>query len=131
MDTLAGFTDHQGMPRDDPSDKLKPELAITALTFYVDVNFIDDESPHARGLRRAHQEGWVRLLRTDTLDTELSKAGDDHRSALLNRSGGTVALIDQAAQATGRRIARDQRHCARSSNANRMRSWTGTSADSS
>lgn len=50
---------------------VKPELCLTGLTFYADVNFLDDPAPAAELLRRSRDEGWIRLQVTDTVGTEL------------------------------------------------------------
>jgi hypothetical protein len=47
------------------------------------VNFLDDEAPAAIALRRARDEGWLRLQYTDTLAIELSDAPAEKRQALL------------------------------------------------
>lgn len=67
---------------DEPPNSIKPELALTGLSYYVDTNFIGDDSAAAFDLRRARHEGWVRLQRTDTVGTELSEAPTGRRAAL-------------------------------------------------
>lgn len=61
------------------------------LQFAVDTNFVDDPSPAAQELRAAREAGWVRLFRTDVMDTEIGKATDpEKRSHLLSLSGKYV-----------------------------------------
>lgn len=55
----------------EPVDVVKPELNLAALTFYIDVHIIDDKSAAVAELTRARSEGWIRIQKTDTLDTEL------------------------------------------------------------
>jgi len=46
---------------------------------YFDVNFVDDETPAAHRLRQYHAEGWITLIRSDTLDTELENTKDESK----------------------------------------------------
>jgi hypothetical protein len=59
----------------EPPEIVKPELSLSQLTFYADVNFLTDSSPAAELLRRARREGWVRLQVTDTVGVELPATG--------------------------------------------------------
>lgn len=53
------------------------------LLFYVDTNFVDNPSPEAAELRALYQNGWLGLIRTDTVDTELGDKNDPERRAEL------------------------------------------------
>jgi predicted nucleic acid-binding protein len=41
--------------------------------FFIDTNFVDDETPAAVRLRELATQGWISLQKTDTLDTELQR----------------------------------------------------------
>ena len=69
-----------------PSTLVKRELCLTNLTYYLDVNVLDDPTDTMAALRRAREEGWVRLQKTDTLDTELSEAKPGRRADLVATS---------------------------------------------
>lgn len=57
------------------------------LTFYLDTNVLDDSSDWAVSLRSLSDAGWIDLVRTDTMDTELLRKPDaDARAALLAQS---------------------------------------------
>ena len=53
------------------------------LAFAVDSNFIDDGSDAAEVLRRYRDDGWIDLVRADTVETELGAARDGMRDALV------------------------------------------------
>jgi hypothetical protein len=61
----------------DPDGKPPEYLNRLGVILYFDVNFVDDESPAARELRRYYSEGWIMLMRSDTLDTELEGTQDE------------------------------------------------------
>lgn len=58
----------------------------TSLHFVIDTNTVDDVSPEMLCLRHRHTTGWINLTRTDTMDTELSSAGEERRDDLLEQS---------------------------------------------
>jgi hypothetical protein len=61
------------------------------LTFCFDTNLVADESPAMEELRRANEDGWINLTRTDTLDTELAEhRNPDSRADFLERSSDYV-----------------------------------------
>lgn len=70
----------------EPPDLIKTELCITQLSYYLDVNAVDENTAGMDQLRRARLEGWIRLQKTDTLDTELLGAPPDKLSELLRQS---------------------------------------------
>lgn len=71
----------------EPADEVKPELNLAGLTFYIDVHIIDDKSAAVAELTRARSEGWIRIQKTDTLDTELMGKQDAvAREELLSQS---------------------------------------------
>jgi hypothetical protein len=76
-----------------PSDALKPELARTGLDYYLDVNVLTEASEAMASLRRARAEGWVRLQRTDVMDTELIGAPEEKRGALIAESATYVESL--------------------------------------
>jgi hypothetical protein len=64
-----------------------PEFqCLTGLMLYIDTNVVDADDPAAADLRRLHQEGWIQLQRTDTVDTELASAPVEKRDRLLGLS---------------------------------------------
>jgi hypothetical protein len=64
---------------------------------YFDVNFVDDETPAACELRQFHAEGWITLMRSDTLDTELGDTKDeDKRLELLCASAPYIEALGPA-----------------------------------
>jgi hypothetical protein len=71
----------------EPDRRLKPEISVTGLCLYFDTNVIRDQSEAVRLLWRCRQEGWVRIQRTDVMDTELETARSDKRNWLLEESG--------------------------------------------
>jgi hypothetical protein len=71
-----------------PPTFARRELCLTNLTYYFDVHILDEQSDSMSTLRRARKEGWIRLQKTDTLDTELSKAAPDQRADLTELSAG-------------------------------------------
>lgn len=57
------------------------------LIFYVDTNFVGDNSDACERLRQLHKDGWIALQRTDDVDTELGDAKDlEKRRRLLDES---------------------------------------------
>jgi hypothetical protein len=61
------------------------------LRFYIDTNFVTDPSDAATALRTLYNDGWIELIRTDTMDTELRDAKDPaKRSDLLRQSNAYV-----------------------------------------
>lgn len=68
--------------KSEPPAILKPAINLLAISFYVDTNCVDDESPAMKALRRAWQEGWLTIQRTDVLDMELAAAKESVREAL-------------------------------------------------
>lgn len=76
-------------------DDLPPEhVNRLGVRFYFDNNFVTDDSLAAAALRRYHDEGWIDLWRTDTLDTELADAKDSER--LMNESSRYVESLGPA-----------------------------------
>jgi hypothetical protein len=71
-----------------PPTLVKRELCLTNLTYYFDVHILDEQSDSMSTLRRAREEGWIRLQKTDTLDTELLKAAPNQRADLARLSAG-------------------------------------------
>lgn len=51
--------------------------------FTLDTCAVDDESPAMQRLRTFHEQGWIRLSRTDTMDTELETAKPETKRELL------------------------------------------------
>lgn len=82
---------------DEPHDSLKRELCLTNLTLYIDVHILDSPGEDVCLLKRARDEGWIRLQRTDVMDTELSgKADPVERAQLLDRSSQYAESIGPA-----------------------------------
>jgi hypothetical protein len=70
---------------------VRPEfLQRLGIRFYFDTNFVTDESEAAESLRLMHEDGWINLWRTDTVDTELQGAKDEKRDGLLAASAPYV-----------------------------------------
>jgi hypothetical protein len=66
---------------------IPPEFqCLTGLMLYIDTNVVDSDDAAAVDLRRLHQEGWIQLQRTDTVDTELASAPVEKRERLLGLS---------------------------------------------
>lgn len=65
-------------------------VSATGLAFVIDTNIIDDASPDVAALRLLHDEGWINLTRSDTVDTELVKAENEKRDGLLAESSEFV-----------------------------------------
>jgi hypothetical protein len=75
----------------DDDNGMPPEnLERLGIRFYFDTNFVTDTSDAATRLRQLHEEGWINLWRTDTVDTELQNANDEKRRGLLDRSAPYV-----------------------------------------
>lgn len=71
----------------DPAPSLKTELSLTNITLYFDVHVLDATDDATRVLRRAREEGWIRLQKSDVMDTELMQAKDaEVRRQLINDS---------------------------------------------
>lgn len=73
-------------PSQEPPDMLKPEIALTGLCLYFDTNVIGDQAQAVQELWRCRTEGWIRIQRTDTMDTELERASELKRQDLLAES---------------------------------------------
>jgi hypothetical protein len=59
-----------------------------SIRFVVDTHLIDNQSTEMVLLRTLDSEGWIQLLRTDVVDTELSQIADDQkRQRLMSISG--------------------------------------------
>lgn len=54
----------------EPSDGLKPEVNAARIYMFVDTNFIGAVDPSVAFLLRCRREGWIRIERTDIIDTE-------------------------------------------------------------
>lgn len=66
----------------------------SGLLLFVDTNLIGSHDAEVRELVRLHEEGWIQLQRTDTVDTELGSKGDpDRRKELLAESAGFVESL--------------------------------------
>jgi hypothetical protein len=66
----------------------------TGLLLFVDTNLIGSHDAEVRDLVRLHQEGWIRLQRTDTVDTELvTKSDPDRKAELLGESAAFVESL--------------------------------------
>lgn len=71
----------------DPAESLKTELSLTNITLYFDVHVLDATDDAPRLLRRSRKEGWIRLQKTDVMDTELIQAKSaELRWQLINDS---------------------------------------------
>jgi hypothetical protein len=83
-----------GRRPEDPDYLPTDSLERLGVRFYFDTNFVDDESAAAKRLRELHREGWIGLLRTDTVDTELETASDaDKRASLLAASSRYIESL--------------------------------------
>lgn len=58
---------------------LPRQLERLGIRFYFDTNFVTDHYEAAEKLRRLHEDGWINLWRTDTVDTELRDARDEQK----------------------------------------------------
>ncbi len=84
-------------PPDDPPGVPLDEVGRLGLQFSVDTNFVGDDQPGSVELRRLRSEGWVRLLRTDVVQTELEGATDlIKRMRLLTLAGDYVEQLGPA-----------------------------------
>jgi hypothetical protein len=54
----------------EPEGSLKPEICAAGLTVFLDTNVIGDDSEAMVFLWRCRREGWIRIQRTDILETE-------------------------------------------------------------
>ncbi len=54
----------------EPDKRLKPEVNAAQIFAFVDTNFIGDASESVAFLWRCRAEGWIRLQKTDVIDTE-------------------------------------------------------------
>lgn len=83
-----------GRRPEDPDYLPTHALERLGVRFYFDTNFVGDDSAAAKRLRELHREGWIGLLRTDTVDTELDAASDpDKRAALLEASSEFIESL--------------------------------------
>jgi hypothetical protein len=83
-----------GRRPEDPPAIPTEALERLGLRFYVDTNFVDDPAPAAQSLRERHRHGWINLVRTDTVDTELETAQDPaKRDKLLDASSEYVESL--------------------------------------
>lgn len=66
----------------------------SGLLLFVDTNLIGSHDAEVRDLVRLHEEGWIQLQRTDTVDTELgTKSDPDRKAELLAESAGFVESL--------------------------------------
>lgn len=56
--------------RSEPPELLKPEVDAASITMFVDTNIIGEPMQSIQFLWRCRKEGWVRLQRTDVIETE-------------------------------------------------------------
>ena len=70
----------------EPDARLKPEIAAAGLTVFLDTNIIGDESEATVLLWRCRQEGWIRLQRTDVMETEHLKLppNEEHKRGVAS-----------------------------------------------
>jgi hypothetical protein len=64
----------------------------TGLAITIDTNAVDDVSAEMVARGSFHEEGWIDLRRTDTMDTELEMATDE-RGELLQASAEYVEIL--------------------------------------
>jgi hypothetical protein len=63
----------------------------TGLVFMIDTHIPDSDVPEAVELRNLHEQGWIELIKSDVLDTELRGASDpERREQLLEGSRSYV-----------------------------------------
>ena len=66
-------------------------LSVLGHDLYIDTHIVDATDDRAVALRRLSTEGWLRIMRSDVMDTELMGAQpDEKRRDLLEASSGFV-----------------------------------------
>ena len=58
----------------------------TRLQLFIDTHIVDAVDTEATFLRRLHDHGWLKLLRSDAMDTEMLKAPPEKAAALTEAS---------------------------------------------